>query len=243
TDGFIDATASISMTQGGSAYLSGEYTIDTVSAKEITLVNRYAVTDYWAWIATPTPYLSPTLEGITATSSNWVGPFVLDTSDMNEVIANYIALQGLWKDNGTTQTAFNIDIQLGITRCDASGTALGPESYYNVTVQGSANVKSARAATLRTLLGFTGRVSVRSRRLTPKDTTFAGTIADEVKWRDVYAVAPVNLTNFGDVTTVQALTRATQSATAVSERQINMLVQRKLPLRISGSTFSSTLTG
>lgn len=243
TGGFIDATAGITMTQGGSAYLSGEYTIDTVSAKEITLVDRFATTDYWAWIRTATPYLSPTLEGITATSTNWVGPFVLDTTDMNEVIANYIALQGLWKDNGTTQTAFNIDVQLGVTPCTASGTPTGPESYYNVTVLGSANVKSSRAATLRTLLSYTGRVSVRSRRLTAKDTTFAGTIADEVKWRDMYAVAPVNKTNFGDITTVQALTRATQSAIAVSERQINMLVQRKLPLRISGSTFSTTLTG
>lgn len=243
TGGFIDATVGITMTQGGSAYLSGEYTIDTVSAKEMTLVDRFATTDYWAWIRTATPYLSPTLEGITATSTNWVGPFVLDTTDMNEVIANYIALQGLWKDNGTTQTAFNIDVQLGVTPCTASGTPTGPESYYNVTVLGSANVKSSRAATLRTLLSYTGRVSVRSRRLTPKDTTFTGTIADEVKWRDIYAVAPVNKTNFGDITTVQALTRATQSAIAVSERQINMLVQRKLPLRISGSTFSTTLTG
>lgn len=239
TGGFVDVTANVVMTQGGEAYLSGEYVVDTVSAKDLTLVNRYSVTDYWAWIASPTAYLSPTLEGITATSTNWVGPFVLDVSDMNEVIANYIALQGLWKDDGTTQTAFNIDVQLGVTRCDAAGTPLGPETFYNVTINGSANVKSARAATLRTLLGFTGRVSVRSRRLTPKDTAFVGTIADEVKWRDIYSVSPVSTYQFQGITTVQCLTQATQGALAVADRKINILVQRKLPLHIGAGSFGA----
>lgn len=243
TGSFVSTTSGVTMIQGGVAYLSGAYSVASVSAHVITLTNPYLVTDYWNWIIAPTAYVSPTLEAIGATSTNWVGPFVLDTTTMNEVIANFVALQGAWKDDGATQTAFNIDVQLGVAPCNAAGTLTGPESYYTTTVLGSASVKSARAATLRTMLGFTGRVSVRARRLTPKDTTFAGTIADEIKWRDIYAVAPVTQTNFGDVTTVQALTRATQSAIAVSERQINMLVQRKLPLRISGSTFSSTLTG
>jgi len=243
TGDFVSATSGIVMIQGGVAYLSGEYEVSTVSAKEIVLVAPYLVTDYWNWINTPTAWLSPALEAIGASSSNWVGPYVLDITTMNEVIANFVALQGAWKDDGTTQTAFNIDIQLGVAPCNAAGTLTGPESYYTVTVLGSSSVKSMRAATLRQVLTFTGRASVRARRLTPKDTTFTGTIADEIKWRDMYAVAPVTQTNFGDITTVQALTRATQSATAVSERQINMLVQRKLPLRISGSTFDTVLTG
>jgi len=233
----------VSFAQGATVSLSGSYTVLTVSATEIVLDNPIPDNAHWARVLANTPYLSVTLEAIGATSTNWVGPYVLDITTMNEVIANFVALQGAWKDDGATQTAFNIDIQIGIAPCNAAGTLTGAESFYNVTLLGSASVKSMRAVTLREQLSFTGRGSVRARRLTPKDTTFAGTIADEVKWRDIYAVAPVSQTNFGDVTTVQAVTRATQSATAVSERQINMLVQRKLPLRISGTTFDTVLTG
>lgn len=243
TGAFVSTTSGVAMIQGGTAYLSDEYVVDTVAAHIITLVNPYAVTDYWNWIIAPTAYVSPTLEAVGASTTNWVGPFVLDTTTMNQVISNYVAAQGAWKDNGTTQTAFNIVVQLGVTPCDAAGTATGAESFYNVTVNGSASVKSQRAATIRANIGFTGRVFVRSRRLTNKDTTFVGSIADEIKWRDVYAVSPVSSADFGNVTTVYAVTQATQGALAVSERQLNMLVTRKLPARIgTTNTFTATLT-
>lgn len=241
TGGYVDVTAGVVMTQGGTAYLSGEYTVDAVTDKTITLVDRYAVTDYWAWINPATPYLSPTLEGIGASSTNWVGPFVMDRTDTNEFISNFIGAQGLWKDDGVTQTAFDIDVQVGVAPCSASGVLTGPESFYNGVVLGSANVKSQRALTIRQTLPFTGRFSVRARRLTPKDTTFAGSIADEIKWRDMYAVAPVAQDDFGDVTTVHSVTQATAGALSVSERQLNMLVTRNLPQRVSGSTFTTTL--
>lgn len=242
TGDFVMTSSGVTLTQGGVAYISGEYEVATVTAHEITLVDPYLVTDYWNWILVPTAYVSPTLEAVGASTTNWVGPFVLDNTTMNQVFSNYVALQGAYKDDGTTQTAFNIDIQLGVTPCDAAGTATGPESFYNVTLLGSATVKSQRSVTLRASLGATGRVSVRSRRLTNKDTTFAGSIGDEIKWRDVYAVSPVTQPNFGDVTTVYAVTQATQGALAVSERQLNMLVTRKLKTRISGSTFTTTLS-
>lgn len=231
----------------GAIALSNSYTVSTVTDKLVELVSAESDDTDWLKVAITVPtsgYVTATVESLDASEgASWVGPFVLDNSTMNEVIANFIAPQGLWKDNGTTQTAFNIEVQLGITPCDAAGTPTGSESFYNTTLLGSANVKSLRAKTLRTLQGYNGRSSVRARRLTLKDTTFSGTIADEVKWRDVYAVSPVTEPHFGDITTVQSLTVATQAATAVSERQINILVQRKLPLRISGSTFDTELTG
>ena len=222
--------------------MSGEYTIDTVSAKTITLLNPVADNADWIKVVYNTNYMTMTLEAA-GSDTNWVGPFVLDTDTMNEIIANFVAPAGLWKDNGTTQFTFDVEVQLGVTACDAAGTSLGPEAYYNTTILGSDQVRSQRAKTLRTELSNTGRVKVRCRRLTNKDTTFAGTISDEVKWRDIYSVSPVTQLHFGDVTTVHSLTQATESALAVKDRQINILVQRKLPLRISGSTFSGTLTG
>lgn len=241
TGDFVSTTSGVVLLQGGVGNISGEYEVVSATAHEIVLVDPYLVSDYWNWIQSPTDYLSPTLEAVGAATTNWVGPFVLDTTTMNQVISNYVAVQGAWKDDGTTQTAFNISVQLGVTPCDAAGTPTGAESFYNVTVNGSASVKSQRAATLRATLGATGRVAVRSRRLTNKDTTFVGSIADEVKWRDVYAVSPVSAADFGDVTTVYAVTQATQGALAVAERQMNMLVTRKLPQRIAGDAFTTAL--
>ncbi|SUX92011.1 Uncharacterised protein [Bordetella trematum] len=77
--------------------------------------------------------------------------------------------------------------------------------------------------------------------MTPQRYLILGQVIDEVKWRDLYACTEVEERHFGDVTTVQAVTFATDGALAVKERKLNMLVTRKLPVRLSDGSFSADL--
>jgi len=251
--------AAVSVTFANTSILrvnfTGTYDVFSIADKLMTVDNpaNYLNAGSWLWASTgelnfnggDSSYGSDgdtVTIGIGFADSGWVGPFVLDVTTTTQVIANYVALNGMYADDGTSQTEVDVTIQLGATPCLSDGTATGPESYFTVTIFGSDTVQSTRAATLFADLATPGRYMIRSRRLTPKNLTFSGTVVDEVKWRDVYSSSPVGSIAFGDVTTVHAVTQATQAALAISERQINMLVTRKLPAYNSGTnTFGTTL--
>ena len=236
------------------ANFTGVYTVTTVTATRITLLNPENSRTNNSWvIANDFDFnmgddsfgffsYAITIGKYDGGVGNWVGPFVLDTNTMDQVIANFVGTQGMYKDDGTTQIAADVDVQLGCTPCNAAGDPTGPEQYFTGTIFGSATEKTQCATTIFAHLITLGRVSVRAQRITAKDLDFEGQVSDEVRWRDVYAVTPVEELDFGNVTTVQTVTRGTEGALAVSERQINMLVTRCLPLRISGSTFDTVST-
>lgn len=160
---------------------------------------------------------------------NWVGPFTVDVATMQNFIANFVAVQGMYKDSGTAQTSTSVDIDLEVTPLSAFMLPTGPAMYFTATVAGSADVRSTRAATLRSAINFAaGRASIRARRVTPKDTAFSGQVVDEVQWRDFYALTPITVAHFGNVTTIQTKTVATEKALSVAERQINCMVTRKV---------------
>lgn len=234
----------ISTTSGSrSLDLSGTYTISSVSSTEIVLSSPEGTNaDWYALDELPseeTGYVSPYL----VTSANkWIGPFMIDVTDLDQVYANFVALQGLYKDNGTQQTRFDVTVELELTPVNSVGTPIGSAETFQGTIQGSSKLKDTRAVTIQADPTFTGRCKVRARRVTNADLTFEGTVVDEVKWQSCYGISPVVEEDFGNVTTVHTKTYATTGALSVKDRKLNMLVTRKIPLRISGSTFSGTLT-
>lgn len=221
--------------------LASVYTILSVSSSLITLSNPSAVNSDWNTLANfengQTSYISPVLS---TSGSKWVGPFTLDKSDLNEVFSNFVALNGLYKDDGEQQIRFDVTVELELTPVDNSGAPTGAAETFQTTIQGSAKTKSTRASTIKATPTFTGRCEVRARRVTNADLDFKGSVIDEVKWRDVYSMSPVVKTQFGNVTTVHSITYATSGALAVKDRKLNMLVTRKIPQRISGSNFTTT---
>ena len=217
--------------------LSGIYTILSVSSGIIALSSPAAVNGAWATIGT-TAYLSPTLS---TSGSKWVGSFVLDSANLSQIYSNFVALNGLYKDDGKNQQRFDVTVEIEVTPINADGSARGGAEAFQATLQGSATYRSTRAVTLMADPTFTGLCRVRARRVTPSDLAFEGSVVDEIKWRDVYGVAPVAESHFGNVTTVQSITYATAGALALKERKLNMLVTRKIPLHISGSTFTTEL--
>jgi len=232
------ASVGIRLSSGAELYnLNGTYTVLSVADDTITLSNPAAVNSYWSSLST-SPNLSPTLY---TTGSKWVGPFVLDKTNTSVVVANFVATNGLYKDDGKNQVRFDVTLELEITPINADGSVRGAVQTAQATVEGSATFRSTRAVTLELGVNSPGRVRVRARRVTNADLAFEGSVVDEIKWRDVYAFAPIGVTNFGNVTTVQAVTYATAGALALKERKLNMLVTRKLPARVSGSNFTSEL--
>lgn len=234
----LTTSAAIRIPNGAEIYnLSGTYDVLSVSDSIVTLSNPSAVNAAWSTIGT-TAYISPTLS---TTGAKWVGPFVLDKTDLSQVFGNFVALQGLYKDDGKNQQRFDVVCEIELTPINADGSPRGAAETFQTTIEGSATYRSTRASTLKADPAFTGRCKVRARRVTPSDLAFEGSVVDEIKWRDVYSVSPVSETHFGNVTTVQAVTYATSGALALKERKLNMLVTRRIPVRVSGSNFTTEL--
>lgn len=223
--------------------LAGTYTSLTVSSSLITLSNPSATNSDWAildyFTGDKTGNLSPTL---VSSGNKWIGPFTLDFTSLTKIYGNFVALNGLYKDDGENQISFSVTVEIEATPVDASGTPTGSAETFQGTVVGSATLRDQRALTLKCTPTFTGRCKVRARRVTNADLTFEGSVVDEIKWRDLYAVSPVSESDFGNVTTAYTVTYATAGALALKERKLNMKVTRKIPLRISGSTFEGTNT-
>lgn len=224
--------------------LAGTYVISSLIGTEITLTSPASINADWNDIALytggVTGYISPTIAS-SPTAGRWVGPFILTDVDLSSVYCNFVALNGLYKDDGSNQIRTDVEIQVGITPVNLSDVPIGAEQTFNITLAGSAQTTSTRADTLKATPSFQGRCSVRAKRVTDSDLAFVGTVVDEVKWRDLFSMTPVTAANFGNVTTVHSATHATAGALAVKDRKLNMEVTRKIPLRVSGSTFTGTL--
>lgn len=221
--------------------LSGEYTVSAVTSDTLTLTSPEGVNTDWNILAAlgggETSALSAHVAK--APQENWIGPFTIVDPEATVVVANFVALNGLYKDDGKRQTAFPITLELELTPVDLDDDPIGPPETFTAVIDGNTKGREARAVTLVAEPTFTGRCQARARRVTQGDYSFKGTVVDEVKWKDLYALSPTELADFGDITTVHARTYATSGALALKERELNMLVTRKVPHRISGTTFSA----
>jgi len=223
--------------------VNGTYTIVSVTSRQIVVSNPSAVSADWELLPDhggASPYMSPT---IIASGMKWVGPFVLEDHEMISVFANFVAPNGLYKDNGMVdgQEAVVVEIELEVTAVNLLDEPIDDPEFHRVTMIGSDALKETVAMTLQARLSFFGRCQVRARRVTETDEDFEGTVVDEVRWRDLYSVSGVDETNFGNITTAMAITFATASALAVKERKLNMIVQRKVPDYVDG-VFTDELT-
>lgn len=231
-------TTAIKVPSGAELYnLNGVYTVLSVSEGLIVLSDPASVNSAWASLTSLTDS-SPTLS---TSGPKWIGPFIMEGDNTSEIYANFVALNGLYKDDGKNQYRIDILIALEVTPVNKDNSVRGPSETFYIEVQGSATYRSTRAGTLKCKLSIPGRCSIRAYRVTTSWLDFEGSVVDEVKWRDVYSVAPVNVAHFGYVTTVHSVTYATSGALALKERKLNMLATRKLPTRISGSDFTEEL--
>lgn len=223
--------------------LNGNYTIASVSGGTIVLNNPALVNTAWNSLEDlpdqATAYVSPS---ISRNSESWIGPFIVDLDEADEVLANFVALHGLYtlsKKNGK-QAPLYVGVKLEVTPVNGNDAATGPAETFSGYLKGDHKDRDTVGLSLRASPSFTGRCAVRARRTTPTpDDDDYGAIVDEVKWEACYGLAPVTQADFGNMTTVHTRTVATPGALAVKERKLNMRVTRRLPQRVSGSTFGA----
>jgi hypothetical protein len=215
------------------ADVSGTYRVLAIDTSEITLDNPPAVNAGWNAIAGWTGKAS-TFEACTVSSagSKWVGPFVLNIAQVSEVWCNFVAPQGLFKVSSASgnQYRIDVDVQIGIQAVDAYQQPIGAEVFYQGVCTGSATQQSQRAVTIKCVLPAIGPCQVRSIRTNFTDNTWQGTNADQLQWRDLYAVTIPTEDNYGNVTCVQTRTVATASALTAKSRKLNMLVTANVPM-------------
>jgi hypothetical protein len=166
--------------------------------------------------------------------SDWTDWVTLPDANRNQVWFNVIATQGMKADAGGESPVF-INFQAQIEQLDGG---LSPTGNVEDVLGGIGGATSDQIGeTLERVTGWTGPARARMRRVTPYLWQFPGTIIDEIKWSDLYSVAPVTKAHFGNKTTIHTVTRATPRATSVRSRQLNCIASRRLP-RWTGSGFS-----
>jgi hypothetical protein len=214
-------------TGGLGTNLDGIYLILAVSQNQITLANPNKQNGNWNLIGTfatqNTTYGSPTITGM---GDSWIGPFILNVTDLTNIYNNVVATNGLYLDDGTTQSAINVEFECEVTAVDGNNNPIGSPYYYQDDVPGSATVRTTRGVTQNIVPPMPGACQVRMRRATPKNTTFAGTVVDEIQWRDCYSISPAIQADFGDITTIMSQSYATAGALSVKTRKLNCLVTR-----------------
>lgn len=221
--------------------LDGQYTISALTGSQITLDSPTGVSTDWNYLP---QYLNgqtrPLSAALSGQAGNWIGPYIVEDPNTHFLVANVLALSGLYKDDGKNQTAFPISFEIEATPVNTLDVPVGPAQSFVGIVEGNANkTKDLRAKTLICNLTNPGRQSVRARRTTPSDYGFSGTVVDEIKWQDLYGMGPVDQPDFGNVTTVRTRTFATQGALAVKERKLNLLATRRVPIWTGGIGFSA----
>lgn len=212
--------------------LSGNYDVDSVLNHQINLKPNYAtISPAWA-LMTSRGGVANNAAGVSVAATNepWIGPFLIELNGVNQIISSLVAENGLYENDGTKYSPFNVAIRFGIQNVDTGINPVGPENIVDITVQGSSTVRTTRAQTLNILVEApaSGRVLIRAKRITNTDLAFAGTVVDEVKWKNLYGAKKITKNDFGNVTIVQATTIATENALSLSQRKLNMSVTRKI---------------
>lgn len=224
--------------------VNGTYEIFQVFNNNIVLINPGLVNSNWNTPSTFTNYSSANLS---SDDEKWVGPFTVKSPWI--VLANYIAVNGMYKDDGEEQNAITVEIETEMKQVNSQGQEiLGTKQTTRRFIEGSDVLQNSRSeSSFHTLTGNTSVANakdklweVKARRITPtfdeKETRFV----DEVQWRDLYGLEYVDKQSFGDVTTIQVRTPATAGALAVKQRKLNCLAWRKIPSRIPGTnTFTN----
>jgi hypothetical protein len=219
----------------GSYNFDGTYTILSVGATSIQLSSPGSVSSSWGLLSNETgEQTSPITPNLRNNESNEIGPFSVGDSDTTGVKINFVALNGLYKDDGETQTPVNVAITVSVAK---SGETT---ETFDIVVSGSPSLRSSIGKTANITPTFSGPYEVSFDRTTFTPRADGLVVQDEVKIRDLYAVAPSAFTDYGDVTTILTQTEATAGALAVKERQLNCIATRKVKAVASNGTVAGT---
>jgi len=215
----------------GAGTYDGSYTITSKGISGITKFFELA-TATWA-TSTVTPI--PATITITTGNPEWTNWVTLKDAEMTQIWINIIAQQGLFYENNDGKLTLAVSFDIEYQELDSFYAPTGSVYTHSDTISGvDSNLKGK---TIEITTGWTGATMVRARRTNDHDFGFSGSVVDEIKYESLSAVSELSVTDFGNVTTVQTLTKATTRALALKERKFNCIASRLIPT-YNGTVFS-----
>ena len=220
-------------------YLDGTYTIGTVDQYSLTLSDYDAVRpNDWRRLQSLNGNRTQDSDAILSGEGGaapFVGSFVIQQDGgIDRLIFNFVALNGLYADNGSRKQNLSITLDIEINyKLTETADARAPE-HVQVTLTGNGQQTIGKTVTHELDPVEVNFYSVNVARLTGTDHGFSGSVVDEVKWSALYSAQPFPRHVFDDITVVRSRTIATAGALSVKERKLNCLVTRKLQSYRSG---------
>lgn len=213
--------------------LDDTYTINSVTADTIALVNPSAINSDWDKLLTlpnQSTQGQEVLVRFDAVSSKYVGWFNFDMPEATQAVFNFFFPNGLfYQDSKGGVWEEKITVIIELQAIDSNGDPVGSITTINQEIR--ANNKSQFGKTIYIDLPTAGSFRFRLSRTT---ATQAGKTQDTCKIKSVYGMANSTISDYGNVTIVRSRTVATDGALSIKERKLNCLVNRKLPVDGTG---------
>ncbi|MFW6465212.1 host specificity factor TipJ family phage tail protein [Acinetobacter baumannii] len=213
--------------------LDDTYTINSVTADTIALVNPSAINSDWDKLLTlpnQSTQGQEVLVRFDAVSNKYVGWFNFDMPEATQAVFNFFFPNGLfYQDSKGGVWEEGITVVIELQAIDSNGDPVGSITTINQEIR--ANNKSQFGRTIYIDLPTAGSFRFRLSRTT---ATQAGKTQDTCKIKSVYGMADSTISDYGDVTIVRSRTVATDGALSIKERKLNCLVNRKLPVDGTG---------
>ncbi|EHU2437069.1 hypothetical protein A0173_RS11300 [Acinetobacter baumannii] len=213
--------------------LDDTYTINSVTADTIALVNPSAINNEWDKLLTlpnQSTQGQEVLVRFDAVSNKYVGWFNFDMPEATQAVFNFFFPNGLfYQDSKGGVWEEGITVVIELQAIDSNGDPVGSITTINQEIR--ANNKSQFGRTIYIDLPTAGSFRFRLSRTT---ATQAGKTQDTCKIKSVYGMAESTISDYGNVTIVRSRTVATDGALSIKERKLNCLVNRKLPVDGTG---------
>lgn len=213
--------------------LDDTYTINSVTADTVALVNPSAINSDWDKLLTlpnQSTQGQEVLVRFDAVSSKYVGWFNFDMPEATQAVFNFFFPNGLfYQDSKGGVWEEKITVIIELQAIDSNGDPVGSITTINQEIR--ANNKSQFGKTIYINLPTAGSFRFRLSRTT---ATQAGKTQDTCKIKSVYGTADSTISDYGNVTVLRSRTVATDGALSIKERKLNCLVNRKLPLDGTG---------
>lgn len=233
-DSSYTITAGASLNRNtNSITLDDTYTINSVTADTIALVNPSAINSEWDKLLTLPDQSTQGQEVLVrfdAVSNKYVGWFNFDMPEATQAVFNFFFPNGLfYQDSKGGVWEEKITVIIELQAIDSNGDPVGSITTINQEIK--ANNKSQFGKTIYIDLPTAGSFRFRLSRTT---ATQAGKTQDTCKIKSVYGMADSDISDYGNVTVVRSRTVATDGALSIKERKLNCLVNRKLPVDGTG---------
>lgn len=203
--------------------LSGTYTISSVSANDITLVNPASVNPDWLLLSSLTQQQIADMLGrsiiFKGTSENFIGWYYAGNKDTEGMMLNFLAANGIYEGDRAKQVAIEVHYQQV-----ADGVPTGQIYKTGISMQGKANNRDQVGATVRETLPFTGQFRFRAKRI--NDNGSSANLIDDVVFESAYSFYETKKLAYEYDTTIRLKRLAIGSGTNASE--LNLPVTRKL---------------